>query len=273
MTIKLLVLVILFSSQVFAGTKDLVIGCTYKCDSFFKIAMKRISRSKNISIRLVDLSVQKELKLSELDGVIVPGGADIDPKYYASAVEPDLQAHIKSLDHLVKYSFQGKKRDPFEFEFLKKYFASAGAIDLPLLGICRGMQMLAVSQGIPLYIDIKTELDIRNRRYLFDRIHIENVNSLLNELFKVSSFKAFKRHHQGIRIPYFNEHKARWPEVEITSYSNNGLIAESLEFKNRPVLGVQFHPENDFGFERRIIFSWLIEKALERKKLKDQISL
>lgn len=271
--IKLLLLLVLFPFQTFASTGDLVIGCTYKCDSFFKIAMKSISRSKKISIRLVDLSLQKNLKFSELDGVIVPGGADIDPKYYVTAVEPDLQAHIKSLDHLVKYSTQGKKRDPFEFAFLRNYFSSSETIDLPLLGICRGMQMLGVSQGIPLYVDINAELGIRNRRYLFDRIHIKNEETLLNELFKVTSFKAFKRHHQGIRIPYFNEHKDRWPDVEITSFSNNGLIAESLEFKNRPVLGVQFHPENDFGFERRIIFSWLVEKAIERKKLKDQISL
>lgn len=273
MLLKFIVFLILLSSQVVASSNDLVIGCTYKCDVFFTLAMRKISNSKNIRIKLIDLSVQKEINFSELDAVIVPGGADIDPKYYVSEVEPQLQTHIRSLDHLVKYSSEGKKRDPFEFNFLKQYFASSGASNLPLLGICRGMQMLAVSQGIPLYIDIKTELGIRNRRYLFDRIHIVDQNSLINDLFSITSFKAFKRHHQGIRVPYFIEHKKRWPEVEITSYSNNGAIAESIEFINRPVLGVQFHPENDFGFERRIIFGWLVERALERKHLKEQVTL
>jgi len=95
---------------------------------------------------------------------------------------------------------------------------------------------------------------------------LEPGKSLMNELFS-QSFKGFERHHQGIRVSYFNENAARWPQLQVTSYSNRGLIAESLEFKNRPVLGVQFHPENDFGFERNRIFGWLIDKAMERKRL------
>ena len=127
--------------------------------------------------------------------------------------------------------------------------------------------MLAVSQGIPLYVDIKKEIGIRNRRYLFDRIHVDQEPSLMNTLFS-KSFLAFKRHHQGIRIEYFNSHRDRWPNLRLTSFSNSKRIAESIEFDDRPILGVQFHPENDFGFERNRIFGWLIEKAIERSNEK-----
>lgn len=96
---------------------------------------------------------------------------------------------------------------------------------------------------------------------------MEPGESLMNELFS-STFKGFERHHQGIRVSYFKENQDRWPHLKITSYSNNGTIAESLEFSERPVLGVQFHPENDFGFERNRIFGWLISKAKERKSSK-----
>ncbi len=264
MFLKILaVFFIVFSTSIKAASKELVIGCTTKCDMFFRLAFKRVT-PVGLKIRLIDLSEYGETDFSKLDGIIIPGGADIDPRYYVGQVEPELADHIRSLDHLVKYSSEGRRRDPFEFEFLKRYFNDPSTKNLPVLGICRGMQVLGVSQGVPLYIDIKTELGIRNRRFLFDRINLQPEASLINDLFEITSFKAFKRHHQGLRVNYFNDHADRWPHLKITSFSNQGLIAESLEFMNRPVLGVQFHPENDFGFERKIIFNWLIREALKR---------
>lgn len=53
------------------------------------------------------------------------------------------------------------------------------------------------------------------------------------------------------------------PKASSNPSFHKGLIAESLEFSSRPVLGVQFHPENDFGFERNRILGWLLKKAFE----------
>lgn len=243
----------------------LKIGCTTKCDPFYQMSLKRAAHIVGAEVKIIDISKHgPKVDWKLYDGVIIPGGADINPQYYFKSIEDDLREYSESLDYLVNYSAEGKKRDPFEYQALKNYFDDKRLKDLPILGICRGMQMLAVSQGVPLYVDIKKELGIRNRRYLFDQIHIEPGTSILNDLF-TSSFFAFKRHHQGIRVSYFQNHKNRWPNLEITSYSNNGLIAESIEFANRPILGVQFHPENDFGFENRRIFGWFISKAIERK--------
>jgi len=242
----------------------LSIGCATKCDGFFRYALRRVAKFHRVSVRIFDVSKSGTTDWSKYDALIFPGGADINPSYYLSEVEPELQAYTRSLDHLVNYSREGERRDPIEFNLLKEYFENPALGDLPVLGVCRGMQMLAVSQGIPLYVDIKTELGIRNRRYLYDRIHMQPGETLMNELF-IASFRGFKRHHQGIRVPYFKENANRWPHLKITSYSNRGRIAESLEFMNRPVFGVQFHPENDFGFERNRIFGWLLEKAKARK--------
>lgn len=257
------VFLVLLSFNLFA--QDLTIGCATKCDSFFRYALKKVAKQSGVKVSLVDVSAAgPEIDWKKYDGIIFPGGADINPAYYLSAIEPELQEYTKSLDHLVNYSNEGRRRDPIEFNMLKDYFANPDLTDLPVLGVCRGMQMLAVSQGVPLWVDIKTELGIRNRRYLYDRVYMEPGQSVINELF-ADSFRAFKRHHQGIRVPYFQANAHRWAHLRITSYSNQGKIAESLEFSNRPVLGVQFHPENDFGFERNRIFGWLIEKAKERK--------
>ena len=252
----------------FAYAEVVTIGCATKCDVFFKTALKRVGKIKGVKVNLIDVSrAGPEIDWVKYDAIILPGGADIDPKYYLSKVEPELRDYTQSLDHLVNYSAEGRRRDPIEFGLLEKYFANSELETLPVLGVCRGMQMLAVSQGIPLYVDIKTELEIRNRRYLYDRIVMESGSTLMNELFK-KTFKGFKRHHQGIRVSYFQENAARWPQLNVTSYSNRGKIAESLEFKDRPVFGVQFHPENDFGFERNRIFGWLLEKAREHKSQK-----
>ena len=253
-----------FGEQSLKSTK-LIIGCTTKCSFFYERALKRISKLNHIPISIIDLSKNPGLKLSEIDGIVIPGGADINPQYYLPYVEEELQIYTQSLDHLVNYSSEGEKRDPFEYGLLKKYFNDQSLLDLPVLGICRGMQMIAVSQGIPLYVDIKTELGIRNRRYLYDRINVEDHDSLMKELFPALTFLGFEQHHQGIRVDYYRKHQVRWPNVKVTAYSNKSLIAESMEFTDRPVLGVQFHPEKDFGNERRSIFGWFLNKAQSRK--------
>lgn len=253
-----------------AKDQTLRIGCTTKCKYFYKKALKRFAWKKGYNLEIVDMykdSISQDL--SGVDGIVIPGGADINPDLYKNKVEPDLRKKIEELDYLVDYSSEGDRRDPFEAEVLGSYFNDNSNKSLPILGICRGMQMLAVSQGIPLYVDIKAELGIKNRRYLMDRIHLEDENSLIKSILKYSHFWGYKYHHQGIRVDYFNKYQSeRWPNIKITSYSNKKRIAESLEFEGRPILGTQFHPEIDFWTERKRIFSWLLNESCFNKKKK-----
>lgn len=241
------------------------IGCTTRCSILYKLALKNVAKNHRHKIRILDLSKQQEIKWNELHGLLIPGGADIDPEYYFPFIEPELVEYTKSLDYLIKYSAEGRRRDPFEYGLLREYFANDELRNIPVLGICRGMQMLAVSQGIPLFVDIKKELRIRNRMFVFDKIFMnDDKDTLMRKLFP-RSFWAFKQHHQGIRVDYFQKHQEeRWPHIKLTSFSHQGRIAESMEFLDRPILGVQFHSERDFGFERHSIFGWFLDKAEER---------
>lgn len=256
-----------------AKAETITIGCATRCDIFFRYALRRVASINGVQVRVKDISAEgPDVQWEKYDGIIFPGGADINPKYYLSQVEPELQEYTKGLDRFVKYTKEGERRDPVEFDLLRAYFSLDSLKTMPVLGVCRGMQMLAVSQGIPLYVDIKEELGIRNRRYLYDRIQPDAGDTLMNRLFP-HSFLGFKRHHQGIRVSYFQEHSDRWPNLRITAHSNKGFIAESLEFSDRPVLGVQFHPENDFGFERNRIFGWLLKMAREHKLKRRNVNL
>lgn len=246
------------------------IGCTTNCGRFNTWALRSAARRLGYNIQYTNIYHKNQsINVNALDAILIPGGADINPKYYTHAVEPELKAHIEGLDYLVDYTTSGRVRDPFEYNLLKQYFSDNNLRHTPILGICRGMQMLTVSQGIPLYVDINEELGIKNRRYTLDRVHVDNKDSLIYEILGYSKFLGVELHHQGLRLDYYLQHKERWPQLSVTGVSNNGTIAEVLEFKDRPILGVQFHPEYTFGRVRRNVFDWLLIKACQKKNIQN----
>lgn len=250
--------------------ETIVVGCTKDCGRFNTWALKRYARKLGYKLEIKNLySKNQTPDLSQVDAILIPGGADINPDYYIDSVDDQLREHTRKLDHLVVYTSEGRKRDPFEYNLLKNYFAANNQTTAltPILGICRGMQMLTVSQGIPLYVDIKEELGIKNRRYTLDKVHVTNKDSLIYQIRKKTKFRAVELHHQGLRVDYFQKNRAKWPHLDVTGYSNNGKVAEVIEFFNRPVLGVQFHPEYTFGKTRKSIFSWLLKRACIKKRI------
>lgn len=260
-----------FASSCQKVNETVVVACSYHCDNFYQRSLKRAAKELGVQLKLKNLYKLKKPyeELSRIDALLIPGGADIHPKFYWNQVSDELKNYTKKNIHLVNFSEEGKRRDYYEYNLMQLYLRENQFSELPLLGICRGMQMMAVSQGIPLYLDIKKELGIRNRYIKFDRIyvvndsrHLPNDFSLIQEILSPQlNFRGYKYHHQGIRVPYFMENKEKYSSSFITSYSHQGRIAESFEFKNRVALGVQFHPEKSFPKVSKPIFKWLIEKA------------
>ncbi len=252
--------------------ETLTIGCTYECGFFNEWAISSQAKELNYKVKTIDLTQNKTL-LTQLDGVIIPGGADIHPNWYNTHLEDPYRSQLKNLASFYKKTPEGPRRDQFEFDFLKQYFQHPQSTTLPLLGICRGMQALTVSQGIPLYIDIKKQLRIPNRMYTLDKVSITDDSSLIKQLFSQEKFWAVELHHQALNLDYFNQYKNRWPHLKLSAFSNDHKIVEALEFKNRPILGVQFHPEYTFGHTRTQTFSWLLTKACEHKNQKQKTIL
>ena len=76
-------------------------------------------------------------------------------------------------------------------------------------------------------------------------------------------------HHQGIRVNFYQQNSHQYPNLKIASYSHAGKIAESLEFLNRPALGVQYHPEKALTVNNgRPIWKWFLNKACEKSNLR-----
>jgi gamma-glutamyl-gamma-aminobutyrate hydrolase PuuD len=246
--------------------EKLVVACTTKCGRFTKWGVNRAARMLGYKVEFKNLyNAELSIDLKNIDAVIIQGGADIAPVYYKRNVDPQLREYLDSLDDLVVYTEEGARRDPFEYKLLQEYFSNSQHQNLPLLGICRGMQMLTVSQGIPLYIDLEKELGIKNRNYNLDLIQVHDSESLINNISKRTPFRAVEIHHQALRYDWYLKNQANFPHLKVTATSHNGRVPEVLEFSNRPALGVQYHPEYTYGHVRRNTFKWLLNLGCHKR--------
>lgn len=247
-----------------AKIKRLTIGYTYGPDNAVKRSLQKYAKQHGLKLnqRLLDLD-----NLDEFDTFIIPGGIDIHPKYYWNRISQKAQSEIEPLLHLVDSNEEGERRDQAEFLFIDTYLQRAEQDKLaPLVGICRGMQILLVSQGLPLYIDIKTQLGIPNRINIKEKIFVEEIpGTHFYKIFEKSfpHFYAMEWHHQGGNVNYLANFSDKF---HYTSFSNNGMILESFEFKNLPILGVQFHPEGSKRSVEEPFFESILNQACKYKQ-------
>jgi putative glutamine amidotransferase len=169
--------------------------------------------------------------LQQVAGVLLPGGGDVDPaRYGAAVVDPTFDAAEDG-------------RDEYETEIIRLALEQ----DLPLLAICRGVQVLNVALGGTLIQDIPTERPgAVNHRVTDPKWAIAHevtvdagsrVHAILRDRISAAGTLAVNsRHHQSI--------KDVAPELRVTATAPDGII-EAVE---RPgstfCLGVQWHPEN-----------------------------
>ena len=190
--------------------------------------------------------------LDSLDGILFSGGGDINPLLLGE--EP-----IKELHSITP------ERD------LQELLLARLAYDrqIPMLGICKGIQIINAALGGTNYQDIHTQMEgIRikhsqdqDRRYPSHQVSITD-GSILAKLFgtelAVNSF-----HHQAC--------KTAAPCLTVTAMSTDGVIeaVESNEFKS--ILGVQWHPETYIlrnSTDMLPIFEWLVSESAEFKQAK-----
>jgi putative glutamine amidotransferase len=247
--------------------RAVVIGHTYHLNWWMRTRLRSSARVMGYKLKLYDLRTAPSIEegLKSVDGVVFPGGADINPDLYTRQDLPsDVLQTILDFKKYYKPSREGTVRDPFELGVYQTYYASEEFSELPVLGICRGMQMMAVSKGIPLLQDVRAELGIRNRYNRFDRFTVTDSQSVMSDLFPAGSALGFKYHHQNPRMDYLMKFGQEHPEVKITASSWSGRIVEAIELTDRLALGVQFHPEQSFPKVKHRVFRWLLNHACER---------
>lgn len=174
--------------------------------------------------------------LSFADGLLLAGGADIDPSRYREQPDPTTEAD--------------PDLDAAEFQLLDWALAEG----VPVLGICRGIQVLNVALGGTLFQDLPSQrpsgVDHRPggaRDLLAHGFRVE-AGSRLAELAAAPGLEVNSLHHQGLREIA--------GALRPTAWSEDGLV-EGVEMAGTGwVLGVQFHPEElwqQMGFASRLL--------------------
>jgi putative glutamine amidotransferase len=152
--------------------------------------------------------------LSRFDGLVMLGGADVDPGCYGAAtVDPT----VKGVD---------PRQDAFEMAALDV----ALGLDLPVLAICRGMQVLNVARGGSLHQHIE------DHRFVMHPVTVR-AGSRLAEL-GLERPVGHSVHHQAI--------DRLGAGLVVTATADDGTI-EGVELAGQWVVGVQWHPEDTAG--------------------------
>ena len=191
--------------------------------------------------------------LDTLDGLVLSGGADIDPDYLGE--EP--------LDCISV----NPRRDAQELLLVRL----AVERQIPILGICRGIQMLTAALGGKLYQDIKTQHGrpcIEHSQTIARGLPSHDVkiekDSLLHSLMGTETLAVNSFHHQAVKeVPQ---------GFRVIAMSEDGIIEGMESTTFRPILGVQWHPECFILEADRTmmpIFNWLTEQAALFKRAKE----
>jgi len=181
-----------------------------------------------------------------MNGLILTGGPDIHPHYFKD--EP-----------LPKIGTVDLERDRFELNCLE--FALEKG--MPVLAICRGIQVLNVALGGNLYQDINTQVSDSLEHFQtapdwtpWHRVSF-SPNSLFARLYNSEDLIVNSFHHQSI--------KRLAPDLIAAGWSNDGII-EAVESEKYPfVFGVQGHPERMWRKDAKYLkeFKLLVEWAGE----------
>ncbi|HEX4122945.1 MAG TPA: gamma-glutamyl-gamma-aminobutyrate hydrolase family protein [Verrucomicrobiae bacterium] len=172
-----------------------------------------------------------EEAVERCDGVLMTGGDDIDPKLYAKDIPDALAKTVGPLE---------PERDKWETVLIDEILKQKK----PLLGICRGHQMLNIALGGTLVVDIPTELPhaLNHRRMdkKMEPVHEVNIeaDSMLRKITGEEKLGVNSTHHQAIgRLA---------ASLRAVATSSDGII-EAVELKEPGnsafLLAVQFHPE------------------------------
>ncbi|MBX6763237.1 MAG: gamma-glutamyl-gamma-aminobutyrate hydrolase family protein [Rubrobacteraceae bacterium] len=184
--------------------------------------------------------------LGGIDGLLLSGGSDLDPSHYGEERMPETGTTLP-------------ERDAFELALAGRALEAG----LPVLGICRGLQVLNVLLGGSLYQDLHAQfgegvLEHRQKEPKWVPAHEVEIagESLLGRILGKERLAVNSYHHQAV--------KEVAGDLRVSARSPDGVV-EALEWRDgsRWVLGIQWHAEamREAWPEQRRLFSAFVEAA------------
>lgn len=188
--------------------------------------------------------------LDRIDGLLLSGGADLNPLFMGEEPVPALHGI-------------NPRRDLCELLLVRLAFDR----QLPMLGICRGIQMMAAALGGSVWQDLGTQFSSTStapllkhsqdldRAYPSHSVDIAE-DSLLHNIMQQSRLAVNSFHHQAVRDP--------GPHLRVVATSPDGVIEAIESSEHKSLMGVQWHPEcfclrGDETMQP--LFRWLADEA------------
>ena len=183
-------------------------------------------------------------RLTIFDGIVLPGGADLDPATYGAERDSRTEAS-----------------DPVQDEFDLNTARAVIDLGLPFLAICRGMQVVNVALGGTLAQHVP-DSHIRHRECMHP-VRMESGSAVAQAMggrvFEVSSY-----HHQAV--------DRLGAGLRVAGRAGDGCV-EVLEHDSSPMLGVQWHPEDDADTapHQQALFDATVERARLAQARRDEL--
>lgn len=231
-----------------------IIGITMNTrKDFTEYYISSVDQAGGCPLILSRVSTIKSLDaiLGHLDGIIFSGGADISPHYYN-------ESPLHGLGAVQPY------RDAFEFALLGHcldYYT------FPILGICRGFQLLNIYHGGSLYQSLERKKPQGIKHWLIDSYPLEHPaheviierESRLCSLLHKTHLKVNSLHHQGVKT--IGQH------LKAMGHAPDGIIEVLEREGDRFVLGAQWHPEmmSKTCEDSQKIFRYFVEECMATK--------
>ena len=189
------------------------------------------------------ISVKHLWPIEEIDALIVSGGDDIHPSLYGEDEMP--KAHY----------------DPARDALEQVHIAWALEHRLPMLGICRGTQLINVSLGGSLHQDIRARRKLTSNRgtVLPRKTAVLRANSCLSSVLKTSRLRINSLHHQAV--------DSLGENIAVVARDLDGFVQGIEPLGQRHWLGVQWHPEYLFYRSHHLrLFKWLVQQCRHNAK-------
>lgn len=183
----------------------------------------------------------------ELDALVLQGGSDVHPRFYGESPEPS------------PYEYD-EDRDLYELQLIEAFIKEGK----PILGICRGFQLLNVFFKGSLHQDLERSSITGHLNIAQDRNHHHQVSiasgGILAEFYKdIKGGSVTSIHHQGIKV--LGEH------LKAEASAPDGLIEAFSHDEDNYILGVQWHPEfHDYPQGKHLDAGPLLESLYKAAK-------
>jgi len=210
-----------------------------------------IVEAGGVPVLIPNMHQEKALQiLTFLDGLLLTGGNDVDPSFFGEAPIP-------------KLGFVNPFRDSLEISLCRQAMRQ----DIPVLGICRGIQLMNIAMGGTIYQDLESQWTsgqlYKHRQQAPDWYGSHEVEldkgSKLRQMLGVEKLFTNSFHHQAI--------KKLAACFKITAWCGDGVVEGIESLCHSFAVGVQWHPEKMWQRDEKMLglFKGLVNAAMKRK--------